>query len=229
MLVIEGLQAFYGASQILQGIDLQVDAGEIVSLLGRNGSGRSTAARAIMGLVERQGRLQLDGQDLLSMSTWQIARAGIGYVPETREVFPTLSVEENLQLGRVGKHGLFQIEDCYRLFPLLRPRARVRAAVLSGGEQQMLALARAMMGDPRLLIVDEPTEGLAPAMVALIGRTLMRLSEQGVAILLIEQRLAIALQVSRRLYILGRGKTQFAGTPAQLRENPALASDWLSA
>jgi branched-chain amino acid transport system ATP-binding protein len=179
-------------------------------------------------MIERRGLLKFKGTDLSHLQAWQIARAGIGYVPETRDIFPALTVAENLALGVKRDAGRGRIDDCYDLFPLLKARARTRGGVLSGGEQQMLALARAWIGDPQLLIVDEPTEGLDPRQVSVIAAALAGLRDLGVAILLIEQKFDIALELSQRVYVLGHGRTVFEGSPEQLRTDLAGVSDWLT-
>jgi branched-chain amino acid transport system ATP-binding protein len=228
MLEVRNLQAFYGKSHVLHGVDLNVGAGEIVSLLGRNGVGRSTTAKAIMGMVDCTGSVRFKGRELTRLKTYQIAHAGIGYVPESRDIFPTLTVEENLKLGlKGGKPARWSYADCYRLFPRLAERARTQAGVLSGGEQQMLTLARTMMGDPQLVIIDEPTEGLAPKLVELVANFLRELKDHGVSILLIEQKLTIALAISQRLYVMGHGHMVFEGSPDALRANKLIRQEWL--
>jgi branched-chain amino acid transport system ATP-binding protein len=228
LLRVENLQAYYGKSHVLHGVDLMVGAGEIVSLLGRNGVGRSTTAKAIMGLVDATGVIEFRSHDLTRLETFEIAHLGIGYVPESRDVFPTLTVEENLRLGlKRAQAPRWSYDDVWRLFPRLRERARTAAGVLSGGEQQMLTLARTMMGGPELVIIDEPTEGLAPMVVELVGRFLRELRERGVSILLIEQKLTIALQISQRVYVMGHGHMVFHGTPDELRANKLIRQEWL--
>jgi branched-chain amino acid transport system ATP-binding protein len=207
---IRHLDAWYGASQVLFGVDLQVDAGEIVALVGRNASGRSTLAKAIVGLVRASGSIRFAGRELAGLRTFEIARRGIGYVAEQRDVFPALSVEENLQLGVMpgvrGQARRFTADHAYELFPILAERRSAKAGALSGGEQQMLALARARMGEPRFLIVDEPAEGLAPQAVERVGACLRQLSAQGVAILLIEQRMQFARDLATRAAVIGSGR-----------------------
>jgi branched-chain amino acid transport system ATP-binding protein len=228
LLRVENLQAYYGKSHVLHGVDLTVGAGEIVSLLGRNGVGRSTTAKAIMGLVDATGVIEFRSRDLTRLETFEIAHLGIGYVPESRDVFPTLTVEENLRLGlKRAQAPRWSYDDVWRLFPRLRERARTAAGVLSGGEQQMLTLARTMMGGPELVIIDEPTEGLAPMVVELVGSFLRELRERGVSILLIEQKLTIALQISQRVYVMGHGHMVFHGTPDELRANKLIRQEWL--
>lgn len=228
MLEVSNLQAYYGKSHVLHGVDLRVGQGEIVSLLGRNGVGRSTTAKAIMGLVDCTGRIAFKGRDLTRLKTYEIAQLGVGYVPESRDIFPTLTVEENLRLGLKGKApGRWTYEDMYALFPRLRERRQTQAGVLSGGEQQMLTLARTMMGDPELVIIDEPTEGLAPLIVEMVGKFLRALKERGISILLIEQKLTIALQISQRVYVMGHGHMVFEGTPEELKRNKLIRQEWL--
>ena len=228
MLEVANLQAYYGKSHVLHGVDLAVGAGEIVCLLGRNGVGRSTTARAIMGLVDCTGRVAFRGRELMGRKTHEIARAGIGYVPEDRQIFTTLTVHENLLLGLKGRRpGRWQFDDMYQLFPRLAQRRDTQAGVLSGGEQQMLTLARTMMGDPQLVIIDEPTEGLAPKVVELVAQFLQTLKARGISVLLIEQKLTIALQISQRVYVMGHGQMVFEGTPDALRASPLVRREWL--
>ncbi|MCK6428701.1 MAG: ABC transporter ATP-binding protein [Burkholderiaceae bacterium] len=228
MLEVSNLQAYYGKSHVLHGVDLRVGQGEIVSLLGRNGVGRSTTAKAIMGLVDCTGRIVFKDKDLTRLKTYEIAQLGVGYVPESRDIFPTLTVEENLRLGLKGKApGRWTYEDMYALFPRLRERQQTQAGVLSGGEQQMLTLARTMMGDPELVIIDEPTEGLAPLIVEMVASFLRALKERGISILLIEQKLTIALQISQRVYVMGHGHMVFEGTPEDLKRNKLIRQEWL--
>ena len=228
MLEIEHLQAWYGKSHVLHGVDLAVGAGEIVSLLGRNGVGRSTTAKAIMGLIDCTGRVTFKGQNVIGRKAYEIAQLGLGYVPENRDIFGTLTVEENLTLGLKGrKPGRWSFDDMYALFPRLRERARTQAGVLSGGEQQMLTLARTMMGDPELVIIDEPTEGLAPKIVELVGQFLQALKDRGISVLLIEQKLTIAMAISQRVYVMGHGHMVFEGTPEALRANKMIRQEWL--
>ena len=228
MLNVRNLQAYYGKSHVLHGVDLNVREGEIVSLLGRNGVGRSTTAKAIIGLVECTGEIEFKGHDLTRLPTHRIAHLGIGYVPENRDIFPTLTVEENLALGLKGRTQTgWKYEDMYRLFPRLKERRHTQAGVLSGGEQQMLTLARTMMGNPELVIIDEPTEGLAPMIVTLVADFLRELKGRGTSILLIEQKLTIALEISQRVYVMGHGHMVFEGTPEDLRRNKPVRQEWL--
>ena len=229
MLEVQDLHAFYGKSHILQGVDLAIGEGEIVSLLGRNGVGRSTTCKAIMGLVRPVGRVMFKGKSIAGQRPDQIAHAGIGYVPEDRQVFPGLTVRQNLELGlkRAGVFGRWNLEDVYKLFPNLGERQDNPAGVLSGGEQQMLTMCRTLMGDPDLVIIDEPTEGLAPKLVEQVGQLLDEIARRGVAILLVEQKLTIALKISTRLYVMGHGHIVFGGTPAELAANGDIRREWL--
>lgn len=229
MLKIENLHAFYGKSHVLHGVSFDINAGEIVSLLGRNGSGRSTTARSIMGLVECQGSIEWNGKPILDKKAYQIAHLGIGYVPENRDIFPKLTVHQNLMLGQKGKGegSRWDFDDMYAMFPRLKERQHTEAGVLSGGEQQMLTLCRTLMGDPDLIIIDEPTEGLAPKIVALVGQYLETLKQKGISVLLIEQKLTIAMDISDRVLVMGHGSIVFSGTPSQLREDAYIRREWL--
>lgn len=229
MLEIENLHAYYGKSHILQGISLRVGEGEIVSLLGRNGAGRSTTIKTIMGEVVPVGCIRFKRQRIDGLKPHQIARRGLGYVPEDRAIFPSLTVRENLLLGMkpAQPSRRWTTEDMFELFPVLRARADAPGGVLSGGEQQMLTICRTLMGDPDLIMVDEPTEGLAPKLVELVRELLEKIAARGIAILLIEQKLTIALNISRRLYVMGQGQIVFEGTPQDLRMNQAVRKDWL--
>jgi branched-chain amino acid transport system ATP-binding protein len=229
MLELAGLHAYYGKSHILHGVDMRVGAGEIVSLLGRNGSGRSTTIRTIMGLVRGEGSIRLRDEEILGSKTFDIAHRGIGYVPENRDIFPKLTVHQNLQLGekRGKKSPRWSFDDMYRMFPRLKEREHTEAGVLSGGEQQMLTLCRTLMGDPDLIMIDEPTEGLAPKIVELVAEYLNTLKSRGVSVLLVEQKLTIALQISERCYVMGHGSIVFEGTPAALLANGEIRKEWL--
>jgi branched-chain amino acid transport system ATP-binding protein len=229
LLQLQGLQAYYGKSHILHGVDMNVREGEIVSLLGRNGSGRSTTVKSIMGLVAAEGSIRLRNEEILGQRTFNIAHRGIGYVPENRDIFPKLTVEQNLLLGekKGAKKPRWSFDDMYRLFPRLKERANTEAGVLSGGEQQMLTLCRTLMGDPDLIMIDEPTEGLAPKIVELVGEYLQELRRRGVSVLLVEQKLTIALQISERCYVMGHGSIVFEGTPEDLRKNADIRKEWL--
>ena len=229
MLRLTNLHAYYGKSHILHGVDMQVGEGEIVSLLGRNGSGRSTTVKTIMGLVRGEGSIRLRGDEILGQRTFDIAHRGIGYVPENRDIFPELTVNQNLQLGekRARKSPRWSFDDMYRMFPRLKEREHTEAGVLSGGEQQMLTLCRTLMGDPDLIMIDEPTEGLAPKIVELVAEYLNTLKSRGVSVLLVEQKLTIALQISQRCYVMGHGSIVFEGTPATLLADAEIRKEWL--
>ncbi len=230
MLQLQNLHAFYGKSHVLHGVNFSVQPGEIVSLLGRNGSGRSTTVKAIMGLVDITGQVSWQGQALRGLKPFQIAHLGLGYVPENRDIFPELTVHQNLMLGekrRGKKTPRWSFDDMYKMFPRLKERQHNHAGVLSGGEQQMLTLCRTLMGDPDLIMIDEPTEGLAPKIVELVGSYLKALKERGLAVLLVEQKLTIALQVSQRCLVMGHGQIVFEGTPTELRANSDVRKEWL--
>ena len=229
MLEVRNLHAYYGKSHVLHGVAFDVAEGEIVALLGRNGSGRSTTAKAVMGLVDWQGELRWKGAALASKKAYEIAHLGIGYVPENRDIFPKLTVHQNLLLGRKGsgKGSRWSFDDMYRLFPRLKERQHNEAGVLSGGEQQMLTLCRTLMGDPDLIIIDEPTEGLAPKIVELVGQYLQTLKSRGISVLLIEQKLTIAMAISDRALVMGHGSIVFDGTPDSLRADSYTRKEWL--
>ena len=229
MLTVRDLHAFYGKSHILHGVNLDVGEGEIVSLLGRNGVGRSTTIKAIMGGVDARGSVRFRDEELCGLPPYIVARRGLGYVPEIRDIFPSLTVRQNLLLGQKNpkKPGRWSMEDMFELFPPLRERADALGGVLSGGEQQMLTICRTLMGDPALMMVDEPTEGLAPMLVQHVARLLTEIAQRGVAILLVEQKLTIALSVSRRVYVMGHGRVVFEGTPNDLQSNEAVRKEWL--
>ncbi len=229
MLKIRDLHAFYGKSHVLHGVGFDVQPGEIVALLGRNGSGRSTTAKAIMGLVHWQGLIEWKGQSLAGRKAFEIAHLGLGYVPESRDVFPRLTVQQNLLLGQKGsgRGSRWSFDDMYAMFPRLKERQHTPAGVMSGGEQQMLTLCRTLMGDPDLIIIDEPTEGLAPKIVEQVGEYLQRLKERGISVLLIEQKLTIAMRISDRALVMGHGSIVFEGTPDQLRADAATRKEWL--
>lgn len=228
LLEISDLHAYYGKSHVLHGVNLHVGEGEIVSLLGRNGVGRSTMVKAAMGQVSATGSVRFKGEQILGLPAFKIAHKGLGYVPENRDIFPTLTVEQNLLLGiKKGKASRWALTDMYQMFPRLQERQHTPAGVLSGGEQQMLTLCRTLMGDPDLIMIDEPTEGLAPKIVDLVAKYLQSLKERGVSILLVEQKLAIALDISQRVYVMGHGSIVFEGTPADLRKQEAIRKEWL--
>jgi branched-chain amino acid transport system ATP-binding protein len=229
MLDVRDLHAYYGKSHILQGVDLAVGDREIVSILGRNGVGRSTTLKAIMGDVPLQGAIAFKGKPIAGLKSYEIAQLGIGYVPENRDIFGSLTVEQNLVLGiKAGRDATrWSMDDTYQLFPVLRERRDTPAGVLSGGEQQMLAICRTLMGDPDLIMIDEPTEGLAPQAVERIAELLRNIAERGIAILLVEQKLTIALRISHRLYVMGHGRMVFEGSPEDLRANQSVRQSWL--
>jgi len=229
MLKLDNVHAFYGKSHVLHGVHFEVRTGEVVALLGRNGSGRSTTVKTIMGLVDGTGSIVWRGQPILGRKAFEIAHAGIGYVPENRDIFPKLTVHQNLMLGQKGAKpdGRWSFDDMYALFPRLKERQHTEAGVLSGGEQQMLTLCRTLMGDPELIMVDEPTEGLAPKIVELVADYLRELKRRGISVLLVEQKLTIALEVADRCLVMGHGQIVFEGTPAQLRANAAIRKEWL--
>lgn len=229
MLEVKDLHAYYGKSHILQGVDMNIQAGEVVSLLGRNGVGRSTTAKAIMGEVAPHGAISFKGKDIVGLPSYKIAHLGLGYVPEHRDIFPGLTVRQNLLLGikNPRKPGRWKLDDMLEMFPNLSRRADTAAGVLSGGEKQMLTMCRTLMGDPELIIIDEPTEGLAPIIVQQVGDLIAHIASAGLAILLIEQKLSIALRISHRLYVMGHGQIVFEGTPDQLKANEAVRKDWL--
>jgi branched-chain amino acid transport system ATP-binding protein len=229
MLTVTDLHAFYGKSHILHGVSLGVAEGEIVSLLGRNGVGRSTTIKAIMGDVDARGSVRFRDEEICGRPPYVIARKGLGYVPENRDIFPTLTVRENLLLGikNPRKPGRWSMDDMFRLFPNLGARAQQLGGVLSGGEQQMLTICRTLMGDPHLIMIDEPTEGLAPMLVQQVADLLVTIAGRGIAILLVEQKLTIALTIARRVYVMGRGRIVFEGTPDDLRRSDGVRREWL--
>ena len=229
LLEIADLHGYYGKSHVLHGVNLHVNEGEIVCLLGRNGVGRSSTAKAVMGQVVAKGSIRFKDQEILGRKAYEIARLGLGLVPEDRSIFPDLTVKQNLMLGIKDTRavGRWNIDDMYALFPRLKERENTPGGVLSGGEQQMLTLCRTLMGDPDLIMIDEPTEGLAPKIVELVGQFLQEIRRRGVSILLIEQKLAIALDISERLYLMGHGRIVFEGTPADLKNNDAIRKEWL--
>ena len=229
MLEVRDLHAYYGKSHILQVVDLAVRDREIISILGRNGVGRSTTLKAIMGDVPPQGAIVFKGEPIAGLKSYEIAKRGIGYVPENRDIFGTLTVEQNLVLGvKAGRKSTrWSMEDTYQLFPVLRERRDTPAGVLSGGEQQMLTMCRTLMGDPDLIMIDEPTEGVAPQVIERIADLLQRIAERGISILLVEQKLTIAMRISHRLYVMGHGRMVFEGSPADLRAQEGVRREWL--
>jgi branched-chain amino acid transport system ATP-binding protein len=229
LLDVADVHAYYGKSHILHGVTFRVEEGEIVGLLGRNGVGRSTTIKAIMGDVPPRGSIRFKGSEIVGLKPHQTARRGLGYVPETRDIFPGLTVRQNLLLGeKPGARGAsWTMSDMFRLFPVLEERADTPGGVLSGGEQKMLAMCRTLMGNPDLIMVDEPTEGLSPMMVEHVSRLLEEIAKRGVAILLVEQKLTIALKISSRLYVMGHGRVVFEGTPAALEAATEVRKEWL--
>jgi branched-chain amino acid transport system ATP-binding protein len=228
LLEVRDLHAFYGKSHVLHGVNLRVGRGEIVSLLGRNGVGRSTTVKAVMGQLDATGSVLFNNEQILGLPAFRIAHRGLGYVPESRDIFPTLTVEQNLLLGdKKTKASRWSLDDMYQMFPRLRERQHTQAGVLSGGEQQMLTLCRTLMGDPDLIMIDEPTEGLAPKIVELVAEYLLALKARGISVLLVEQKLDIAMKISELVYVMGRGTIVFEGTPAELRENAIVRKEWL--
>ncbi len=229
LLKIDNLHGYYGKSHVLHGVSFSVGQGEIVALLGRNGSGRSTTAKAIMGLVDCTGSMKWRDQEIVGKKAFEVAHMGIGYVPENRDIFPTLTVHQNLMLGqkRNAKNPRWDFDDMYQMFPRLKERQHTEAGVMSGGEQQMLTLCRTLMGDPDLIIIDEPTEGLAPKIVELVGQYLQTLKAKGISVLLIEQKLTIAMAISDRALVMGHGSIVFQGTPDSLRADTYTRKEWL--
>ena len=229
MLATSDLNAYYGRSHVLQGVNLKVGQGEIVSLLGRNGVGRSTTCRAIMGLVPPQGSIRFKDQEVAGLKPHAIARLGVGYVPEDREIFPRLTVIQNLLLGQKKKNqqGRWTLEDVFELFPRLGERTHVLGGLISGGEQQMLTMCRTLLGDPDFIMIDEPTEGLSPKMVEQVSKLIQRIAQSGISVLLVEQKLTIALAISHRIYVMGHGRIVFEGTPEQFEADTAVRKEWL--
>jgi branched-chain amino acid transport system ATP-binding protein len=229
MLEVQDLHAFYGKSHILHGVDMSIDAGEVVSLLGRNGVGRSTTVKAIMGEVPPRGSIKFKGDNIAGLPSYRIAQLGLGYVPENRDIFPGLTVRQNLMLGikSTRTSGKWRLEGMLQMFPNLATRTDTAAGVLSSGEKQMLTICRTLMGDPELVMIDEPTEGLAPMIVQQVGDLIAEIARRGVAILLVEQKLSIAMRISHRTYVMGHGRIVFEGTPAELKANQAVRREWL--
>ena len=229
MLTLDNVHTYYGKSHILHGVSIEVQPGEVVGLLGRNGVGRSTTVKAIMGEVPPQGSIKFKGSDIAGLPNYRIAQLGLGYVPEHRDIFASLTVRQNLMLGikDTKRPGKWRLEDMLAMFPNLAARADTSAGVLSGGEKQMLTICRTLMGDPELIMIDEPTEGLAPLIVQQVGDLIAEIARRGVAILLVEQKLSIAMRISHRVYVMGHGRIVFEGTPAELRDNEAVRKEWL--
>lgn len=231
MLEVTDMHAYYGKSHILQGVNLSIKEGEIVALLGRNGVGRSTTCKAIIGEVEPKGSIIFKGQEIVGKTSFEIANLGIGYVPENRDIFPGLTTRQNLILGlKPGQKdgsGRWSMQDMFDMFSNLNERADVEASVLSGGEQQMLTMCRTLMGDPDLVMIDEPTEGLAPQMVKRVAQLLQEIAKRGIATLLVEQKLSIAMDIAHRVYVMGHGHVVFEGTPDELRAREDVRKEWL--
>jgi branched-chain amino acid transport system ATP-binding protein len=231
LLSVDALHTYYGEAHILQGVSLHLDDGEAVTLIGRNGAGKTTTLRSIMGIARvSRGRIALRGEDLTRRQPHEIARRGIAWIPEERRVLPNLTVLENLRLGlRGARRGdeRAALEEVFDDFPRLRERAQQRGQFLSGGEQQMLAIARGLVGRPSVMLVDEPTEGLAPLVVRDLTEILARINARGTALLLVEQTLEVAMALSHRLYVMDQGRIQFEGTPDALRADPTIQQRFL--
>lgn len=229
MLEVRDLNAYYGKSHILHGVNFSLEEGEVVSLLGRNGVGRSTTVKSIMGEVPPHGSIRFRGNEIAGLPNHKISRLGLGYVPENRDIFPTLTVRQNLELGvkNPRKPGKWRAEQMLEMFPNLAQRADAPAGVLSGGEKQMLTISRTLMGDPELIMIDEPTEGLAPLIVKQIADLISEIANAGVSILLVEQKLSIAMDISHRVLVMGHGQIVFEGTPQELRADEAIRREWL--
>jgi len=232
LLQVEDLHAHYGKSHILHGVTFHVGKKEVISLLGRNGSGRSTTMKSIMGLVPpTSGQISLNERQLAGARPYAICRAGIAYVPEEREVFANLTVDENLRMGEQpavpGAHR-WTVEDMFDYFPRLKERRDTKAGSISGGEQQMLTMCRSLLGNPLVILIDEPTEGLAPKIVAQVAECIKDMHSKGVSVVLVEQKLAIALKVSTRVCVMGHGRIVFEGTPQQLASDEKLLAEWLA-
>ena len=229
LLSVRNLHAYYGKSHVLQGVNMDVEKGQVTALLGRNGVGRSTTVKAIMGEVKPQGEIRFNGRNIAGLPNYRIAHAGLGYVPENRDIFPLMSVRDNLLLGikDIKNPGKWSIDDMLDLFPNLKQRADTQAGFLSGGEKQMLTICRTLMGDPELIMIDEPTEGLAPRIVAQLGELMAEIARQGVSILLVEQKLSIALKISQHVYVMGHGEIVYSGTPEDFKERDDIRCEWL--
>jgi len=230
ILCVENLHAYYGQSHILQGLNFKTRPGETLALLGRNGVGRSSTLKAIMGMVRTEGHIHFRGRDIGGMASFEIAQSGIGYVPENREIFAALTVEQNLRLGekpRVSQGPQWSLDEMYDVFPILKARRHTKAGVLSGGEQQMLSLSRSLLGNPDLLLIDEPTEGLAPKIIESLRDFFIKMKQSGISILLVEQKLNLALDVADRFLIMGHGQSVFEGDRQALLANQAIRQEWL--
>ena len=231
LLALEDVHTHYGEAHILQGVSLRLEDGEAVTLIGRNGAGKTTTLRSIMGIARpSRGRIVLRGEDLTRLAPHQVARRGIAWVPEERRVLPNLTVLDNLRLGQLGagrRDGDGALDEVFEYFPRLRERAQQRGRFLSGGEQQMLAIARGLVARPSVMLVDEPTEGLAPLIVRDLTEILARINRRGTTLLLVEQTLEVALALSHRLYVMDQGRIQFEGTPDALRQDPTIQQRFL--
>jgi branched-chain amino acid transport system ATP-binding protein len=232
MLRIESVDAYYGLSHVLQGVSLRVDSGEAVALLGRNGAGKTTTLKTIMGVLRaRRGRITWNGEDITAQAPHRIVQRGIGYVPEERRIFPNLTVFENLKMARLAVDGGRRM-DAYldrvlALFPPLKERLASKGRTLSGGEQQMLTMARSLGTEPKLLLIDEPTEGLMPAFVETIGQTIVQIQRQGLAVLLVEQNTKLALATTQRVYFVEKGAIKHEGRSADLQHDHAVRTRYL--
>ena len=232
LLQVEDIHTYYGEAHILQGVSIAVGEGEVVTLIGRNGAGKTTTLLSVMGIVRaRRGVVRLGGEDITRLGTHEIVRRGLAWVPEERRVLPNLTVLENLRLGMLGRpagNGAARVEEVLEFFPRLRERIAAKGRFLSGGEQQMLAIARGLVAKPKLMLVDEPTEGLAPLLVQNLTEILREVNRRGTTILLVEQTLEVALALSHRLYVMDQGRIQFAGTPEAVRKDPTIQQRFLS-
>jgi branched-chain amino acid transport system ATP-binding protein len=230
LLTVEDVHTYYGEAHILQGVSLRLEDGEAVTLIGRNGAGKTTTLRSIMGIARpSRGRVALRGTDIARLPTHEIARQGIAWIPEERRILPNLTVLENLRLGMLGRADSADgvLDEVFDYFPRLRERIGQRGRFLSGGEQQMLAIARGLVARPSVMLVDEPTEGLAPLIVQNLTEILARINQRGTALLLVEQTLEVAMTLSHRLYVMDQGRIQFEGTPAELRKDPTIQQRFL--
>ena len=235
LLEVKDINTYYGDSHVLQGVSLQVREGETVALLGRNGMGKSTTLKSIMGLLKpRSGKILFKGRDITRLSLFKKAREGMGYVPEERRIFPHLSIQENLLIGsrtqsasQASAESAWDLDRVYHHFPVLKERCAMSGAFLSGGEQQMLSIARALMGNPDLLLVDEPTEGLAPIMVQRVAAIIREIAEAGVSILLVEHNLNVAMALADRVYLMGKAHIGYEGTNEDLEKNPEIRNEFL--
>ena len=233
LLSVEDIHTYYGEAHILQGVSIRVGEGEVVTLIGRNGAGKTTTLLSIMGIARaRRGAVRLAGEEITRLQTHEIVRRGIGWVPEERRVLPNLTVLENLRLGMLGgkrdNASAARLDEVFEFFPRLRERIAQEGRSLSGGEQQMLAIARGLVAQPRLMLVDEPTEGLAPLLVQDLTGILREINRRGTTILLVEQTLEVALALSHRLYVMDQGRIQFEGTPHELQNDPTIQQRFLS-